>query len=152
MSRVGRAGFGFDLPSEPRRVGPAVRRVLRSWAREGGLDERARFRARVAVGESLANAVVHGNEGDPSRRVRVEGWATPDLLRVSVTDDGDGFDPGSVPDPREAARRTRAGGRGLLLVRRMADRVRYEAGGRRVTLWVEGRTGPPRGGAGRPDG
>lgn len=151
MSPPGPTSFRFDLPSEPRRVGAAVRRALRSWARAGGLDRRARFRARVALGETLANAVVHGNEGDPSRLVRVEGRATPHLLRVSVTDEGSGFEPEGVPDPREAEGRTRAGGRGLLLVRRMVDRVRYEAGGRRVTLWVRGRGSAPVGAGGRPD-
>lgn len=130
------------MPPEPRLVGTAVGRVLEAWRRAGGVDRSARFRARVVLGEAIANAVRHGSAGDPARRIRVEGRATPGLLRVSVTDEGEGFDPRAVPDPTEGPRLAAPGGRGLFLIRRLADRALHAAGGRRLTLWVAAVPGP----------
>lgn len=87
--------------------------------------------------EAVANAIEHGNGGDPARSITVDLTIGVDELCVAVHDEGAGFDPASVPDPRSPERRLRPRGRGLLLMSRALDSVActpHPAGGSVVTL------------------
>lgn len=89
----------------------------------------------LALREALANAIVHGNRQDPRKRVTVRCFCQPDRgMLVAVEDEGPGFDPRSVPDPRDAECLLETHGRGLFLMRHLVDRVRISRSGRRVTL------------------
>ena len=59
-------------------------------------------------------------------------------LPVDIRDEGEGFDPAKLPDPHEAANLEKASGRGVLLMRSFMDEVRFEDGGRSVTLVKRG--------------
>jgi serine/threonine-protein kinase RsbW len=89
---------------------------------------------RVALQEAVANAVKHGNHGDPSRQVRIRVRLEPEQVLAEVEDEGEGFDPGRVADPRAAENLERPGGRGLLMMRHYTDWVRHNEKGNRVTL------------------
>jgi serine/threonine-protein kinase RsbW len=89
----------------------------------------------LALREALANAIVHGNRQDPRKRVTVRCFCQPDRgMLVAVEDEGPGFDPRRVPDPRDAECLLETHGRGLFLMRHLVDRVRISHSGRRVTL------------------
>lgn len=118
-------------------------RVLSRCAATGPLEPGVEFRLRVALLEAISNAILHGNRERPWRRVRLRGWVEPGLVRVTVADEGDGFDPAAVPDPTTAERAGHPGGRGLLLMRRLADGVWHNERGNEVTLRVAPRRGPP---------
>lgn len=138
--RVG-GRFRLEFPSEARYVQPAVRRVVEACAGEGAIGPAAAFRLRVALGEAVSNAILYGNREDPSRRVRLEGRVERDVVRVTVADEGEGFDPVAVPDPTTGGRRERSSGRGLFLMRRLADEVRHNERGNEVTVKVAARPG-----------
>lgn len=93
----------------------------------------------MALAEAVANGITHGNRKDPARRLLLRGDVAPGIVRASVTDEGSGFDARACADPTTEEGRRRAGGRGLFLTRRLADRVRYEDGGSRVDLVVVSR-------------
>lgn len=98
---------------------------------EHGVEEVLRDRFELAVGEAVANAIVHGNCSRPERSVVVEIALERGVLAVDVNDEGDGFDPAAVADPRDPARLLASHGRGLLLIAAAFDEVRCEprAGG-----------------------
>ncbi|MBI3669668.1 MAG: ATP-binding protein [Acidobacteria bacterium] len=91
----------------------------------------------VALREALANAVLHGNQNDPAKRVVVacfcECEANGGLLLV-VRDEGAGFNPSEVPDPTQAECIDSEHGRGIFLMRQFMDDVRYRKGGREVEI------------------
>jgi serine/threonine-protein kinase RsbW len=89
---------------------------------------------RLALGEALANALQHGNGGDPSKQVRVEYRVGAADVLVEVVDEGTGFDAAAVPDPTAFENLDKPGGRGLLLMRHYATWVRHDGCGNRVTL------------------
>jgi serine/threonine-protein kinase RsbW len=99
-----------------------------------GYSERDRFAVRLALDEALANALKHGNRGDPAKCVRLCWRVTPECVLAKVEDEGEGFDPAAVPDPRDPENLERSCGRGLLLMRHYMDEVRYHGRGNRVTL------------------
>jgi len=100
-----------------------------------GLDEEAVFDIRLAVQEAVVNAVEHGNRSDPNRMVHVLCQVDDDAITVTVTDEGDGFDPSAVPDPTQPENILREHGRGIFLMRNLCDDVRYNEKGNAVTMF-----------------
>lgn len=99
--------------------------------------ERARrldLNFRVGLTEALSNAMLYGNGHDPRKRVRVEVRVEDGRLVACVTDQGNGFDPATVPDPTEPANISRPCGRGLFLMRELMDEVWFNDRGNQVTL------------------
>jgi serine/threonine-protein kinase RsbW len=84
----------------------------------------------LTLNEAVSNAIRHGNKFDPSKKVRVSLESKYDrYLCFSVTDEGEGFDPASVPDPTCEERIGEPGGRGVFLINRIADSVEYSCNG-----------------------
>jgi serine/threonine-protein kinase RsbW len=77
----------------------------------------------LAVREVVANAVLHGNRSDPGKRIFLTAAGEPSGLVIHVRDEGQGFDPSSIPDPREAEGLVQESGRGLLLIKASMDEV-----------------------------
>jgi serine/threonine-protein kinase RsbW len=92
------------------------------------------FAIHLAAEEALVNAVVHGNRLDPKKTVHVECEVSPDFVRLEVTDEGAGFDPGSVPDCTLEERLEAPSGRGVMLMRSFMSRIAYNAKGNSVVL------------------
>jgi serine/threonine-protein kinase RsbW len=85
--------------------------------------------------EALANAVLHGNGEDSSKRVHVVCRCYIDgEVWITVRDEGRGFDINAVPDPTEPENRLSTGGRGIYLMQRLMDEVFFEGGGTVVHL------------------
>lgn len=120
-------------------------KVLFQVAR-GKVPEETLYWAAMALREALANAIKHGNKLNPDKRVFVE--VTVDEgkeLRMAVEDEGEGFDPHRLPDPRSPENLLRDSGRGVFYIRHFMDEVQFSRssrGGTRVELVkkLEGRT------------
>jgi serine/threonine-protein kinase RsbW len=113
----------------------AVQDVL-TIAGECGCVEDDSMDIEIALREALANAIAHGNDYKTAKRVFLRCYGSPgnDLV-VIVRDEGEGFDPEQVPDPRNVDRRLLNHGRGLLLMRKLMDRVEYRKDGREVLIY-----------------
>jgi serine/threonine-protein kinase RsbW len=127
--------------SSTREVPPVVRAVATVMAAEG-YPEKDRFGMCLALEEALVNAIKHGNQSDPTKRVRVGYRVTAGAVLVEVEDEGAGFDPRKVPDPCAPENLERPCGRGLLLMRSYTTWVRFNPRGNRVTLYERRSDGP----------
>ena len=124
----------LELPNDLRAIERAVGYLV-DRGREVGFDyDRLRLNFRVGLTEALANAMLYGNCRDPRKRVRVEARLTPTEIIVQVTDEGSGFDPAKVLDPTLPVNRTRPGGRGIYLIRKLMDRVEFNELGNSITM------------------
>jgi serine/threonine-protein kinase RsbW len=94
-------------------------------AEKAGLDEDDRFRLAMAVREAAVNAVLHGNEYDPSKQISVSLENTGKSLVISIADQGKGLDPESLPDPLAPENILRGTGRGIFLIRSFMDEVHF---------------------------
>ena len=91
----------------------------------------------ICASELINNAIVHGNHLDPARGVKVDIEVTDTAIRVTVSDEGSGFDPVAVPDPIAKENLERESGRGIFICQHLMDEViidRTEAGGTRCCL------------------
>jgi serine/threonine-protein kinase RsbW len=121
-------------------VPDVLEKVTSAMTGEGFLPKEV-FAMRLSLDEALVNALEHGHQGDPNKRVRVRYRVTAEDALVEVEDEGPGFDPASVPDPLSAEGRQRPSGRGLLLMRHFLSSVRHNERGNAVTL-CQRRSGP----------
>jgi serine/threonine-protein kinase RsbW len=94
-------------------------------ATEAGLDEDQRFLIGMAVREAAINAVLHGNEYDPTRQIEVSMENTGKDLVIVIADQGHGFNPDNVPDPLASENILRGTGRGIFLIRSLMDEVHF---------------------------
>lgn len=99
-----------------------------------GFDEDAVFGIHLALEEAFTNAIVHGNRSNPDKTIDVEFLITPEKLDISITDEGQGFDPDEVPDPRCNGNLYKCSGRGVLLIRAYMDVAEYNRRGNCVHL------------------
>jgi serine/threonine-protein kinase RsbW len=123
------------LPSTHPAIRNAVHEVRRLAAR-CGCPENRKADLEIALREALANAISHGNRLRPGRKVFLRCYGGPRAgIVIAVRDEGNGFDPDAVPDPRSADRRHLVHGRGLLLMRELMDGLEFRRGGSEVVLF-----------------
>jgi serine/threonine-protein kinase RsbW len=123
-----------DSLSSEAGIQPVISRVLAALA-DHGYPEQDRYGVRLALVEALINAVKHGNRCDPGKGVFVRYRVSSEDVTVEVEDQGEGFDPDSVPDPCDPMNRERPSGRGLLMMRHYLTAVRHNERGNCVTLY-----------------
>jgi serine/threonine-protein kinase RsbW len=92
------------------------------------------FGIHLAIEEAMINAAKHGNDDDPLKRISVNYTVTADKFDISITDEGSGFKPEVVPDPRCGENLYKVTGRGLLLMRAYMDSVEYNKAGNCVHM------------------
>jgi serine/threonine-protein kinase RsbW len=122
------------IPSDVAAIEAAVELIVRHCLSGTLTPQRTRFNLSVALSESLANAIICGNQEDPSKWVEVQVELRPDIIEVRVTDEGDGFDPATIPDPTRPEDLEEPCGRGLFHIRRLVDDVRFNAKGNSICL------------------
>lgn len=88
----------------------------------------------VALTEAVNNAIFHGNKSNPGKKIDV--WLLSSEKRISFTvrDQGDGFDFLGLPDPTNPENLEKPNGRGVFLMRHLADNVEFTDNGSTVRL------------------
>lgn len=126
--------FRIELATDLSRVGEVVETVCAGCFARTAASRRTQFRLCTVLAEALANAMLYGNSGDPSRHVIVEVELREDFIVIAVSDEGDGFNHNAVPLPigDESLEATR--GRGLFMIHRLADDVAFNDQGN--TIWM----------------
>ncbi|MCX5049446.1 MULTISPECIES: ATP-binding protein [unclassified Streptomyces] len=102
---------------------PLARRLLLGTMETAGVDPDISYDLSVALSEACANAVEHGGDtmhGGSSEAYRVTAYLDGEKCRIEVADSGPGF--ATSPPPRRA-RTDAEHGRGLYLIRELADHV-----------------------------
>ena len=88
----------------------------------------------IAITEAVNNAIVHGNQKDPHKTFCVSCESKQNALTFTVEDQGTGFDFENLPDPTDPENLEKPHGRGVFLMRHLADEVSFEDNGRVVEL------------------
>jgi len=127
---VSRAPINVSIvvKSRPSAVVEVCEQVL-SKLEPYGFDKDDIFAVHLALEEAFLNAVKHGNKMDSSKDVKIEYSVDFDKVEISLTDEGDGFEPASVADPRYGEDLYKPGGRGLLLMNSYMDVVKFNERG-----------------------
>ena len=108
-----------------------VRDVVRRLKRYEWQDKDV-FGIHMALEEALMNAIKHGNANDCTKKVFAVIRIRENSFYSKIQDEGQGFDPNSVPDPCDEANLLKASGRGVALIRNLVDEVSYNSAGNTV--------------------
>lgn len=128
------ASVALEMPADVACIEAAVELMARHCFAGASPCRRTGFRLRVLLAEAISNSILFGAQGNPARRIRVGAELDDATIRLQVTDDGPGFDPGEVPDPTLPDGLARPIGRGLFLIRNLADSVEFNDQGN--TIWM----------------
>jgi serine/threonine-protein kinase RsbW len=104
---------------------------------EAGVDEDNYGNVLIAVTEAFNNAVVHGNKNDNSKKVKVKVGHSEEELCFVLEDEGLGFDYENVADPTAPENIEKEHGRGIYLMRHLADLVEFENRGKEVSVFFK---------------
>ena len=88
----------------------------------------------IAVTEAVNNAIIHGNRNDLNKKTLVEYKSSEKNLFFTVKDHGIGFDFNNVKDPTDPKNIEQLNGRGIFLMRHLADLVEYSEPGNCVEI------------------
>lgn len=126
----------FKLPTRIESVEDAAVNAER-FARDNGFGDDVVSAIDLAVRESVANAVKHGNKFDETKEVEVTFAKVDDGLQITVRDFGAGFSIDEIPDPTNPENLLKVNGRGILFMRSFMDEVEWSnaaGGGMMVTM------------------
>jgi serine/threonine-protein kinase RsbW len=88
----------------------------------------------IALTEAVNNAIIHGNKQDPSKHITLSCETKDNNLLFIVEDEGPGFDFDHLPDPTDPENIEKPNGRGVFLMKNLADEVNFFNNGNRVEL------------------
>lgn len=124
----------LHVPSDVARIEEAVELVARHLEAHFIDRKTIRFNCRVALSEALSNAIIYGNGANPAKHVSVRVQFGRTAIEMEVQDEGSGFDPDHLPDPTEPDRLTNPDGRGIFLIQRLVDEVRFNDKGNAICM------------------
>ncbi|MCG8607824.1 ATP-binding protein [bacterium] len=121
----------ITILSKPENISKAVAELVDFV---GGVRKGEQHALTLSVTEAVSNAIVHGNESNPNKKVQLKALAKPEQVTIQVTDEGRGFDPQRVQDPTKKENLLKLSGRGIFFIRRFMDEVRFNTLGNEITM------------------
>ena len=100
-----------------------------------GVNEEAYGNVLIAVTEAVNNAIQHGNKENNSLQIDVSVLDSSKSVCFSVKDEGPGFDFNNLPDPTSPDNILKENGRGIFLMKNLADKVEFTGEGNEVSLF-----------------
>lgn len=127
--------FDKKLKSE-KSIVPELESVLIDIKNKYNVSDEKFYNLMIAFTEAVTNAIFHGNKQDSEKFVYINIVSNGRDITVSVEDEGNGFDPSKVPDPRDPENLLLENGRGVFLIRTLMNKTDYEftARGTKVTF------------------
>lgn len=149
----------FELGPDLEALGEVVSQLESHLVHIGLSDETAVLQVAVALREAIVNAIVHGNLEVSSELLESGGSAFAELVNqrktqapyrdrkaivsavyapgevtYTITDEGPGFDPTTLPDATDVENLEKASGRGLMLIRMFMDEVSFNEKGNQISM------------------
>jgi serine/threonine-protein kinase RsbW len=130
---VGMKKINIEIPSLSENI-----RMIESFidnAREKyHLDDDIYGNIMIAVTEAVNNAIKHGNQNNSGKNVSLSLALEEGVIKFRVEDEGSGFDYEHLPDPTAPENLEKPGGRGIFLMKHLADEVAFNEKGKVVEL------------------
>jgi serine/threonine-protein kinase RsbW len=92
-------------------------------AAEAGFGDEEVMQISMAVRESAVNAVLHGNNYSPDKKVTLSFERNAKDLIITIRDQGNGINLNSIPNPLAPENLLKTSGRGIFLMRSFMDEV-----------------------------
>ncbi|MBN1353316.1 MAG: ATP-binding protein [Candidatus Omnitrophica bacterium] len=107
---------------------------IESYLKANNIEDSAIFDIRLCAEEAVKNAILHGNGGKKDKAVFISYSLEGGRFTLEVEDEGNGFDPRMVPDPTAEDNLLKGSGRGVFLIHKLMDEVKYNSRGNRIFM------------------
>ena len=111
-----------------------IENMIDTLSKKLGVSDEVYGKILISTVEAVNNAIVHGNKGDRNKVVKVNVTADGNILDITVIDQGEGFDYKSLPDPTDEKYIENLHGRGVFIMRSLADSIEYNESGNEVKM------------------
>ena len=102
-----------------------VEKLVEDIREEGIITEDSYGNVMVCVTEAVNNSIYHGNKEDVNKKIDLKVEYNEKELVFDVKDEGDGFDYENIPDPTLPENIEKLNGRGVFLIKNLADDVEF---------------------------
>lgn len=126
----------MQIASQPESIN-LVEKLIDEIRAEFNVHEECYGNMLVAVTEAVNNAIQHGNKYDPDKKVNIAYEVEPDQISFTISDEGSGFDYMNLPDPTDPENIEKPTGRGVFLMKHLADQIIFAENGRVVELYFK---------------
>ena len=126
----------LQIVSQPESIN-IVEKLIEDLREEHNIHEDCFGNILVAVTEAVNNAIQHGNQTDPAKKVTITYEVEGDSLMFCVKDEGPGFDYYNLPDPTAPENLEKPTGRGIFLMKHLADQVIFSDNGKMVEMYFK---------------
>lgn len=131
-----KATHSLEISSRPESIN-TIERLIDDLRSEHNIHEDAYGNILVAVTEAVNNAIQHGNKYDPNKKVKINYELEEDTISFTVVDQGAGFDYYNLPDPTAPENLEKPTGRGVFLMKHLADQIIFSENGSMVELYFK---------------
>lgn len=111
-----------------------VEKFIEAFSERFKVPDKLNARISLSVIEAVNNAILAGNKMQSDKSVNLEAELTGEVLRVTVHDEGVGFDYENIPDPTLPDNLGKITGRGLFLMKNLSDNLIFSNNGASVTM------------------
>jgi len=125
--------YTLQLPSKPESI-TQLENLIEHIADKHNVSEDTFANMMTCLNEIAINAIVHGNKLDESKKVIVNAEVDSKRVIWTVTDEGPGFDYDHLPDPTAEENLENLTGRGVFIVKQLADQCVFNTKGNEVEL------------------
>ena len=125
--------YTLQLPSKPESI-TLLENLIEQIADKHHVSEDTFANMMTCLNEIAINAIVHGNKLDESKKVIVNAEVESKRVIWTVTDEGAGFDYDHLPDPTAVENLENLTGRGVFIVKQLADQCVFNSRGNEVEL------------------
>ena len=112
----------------------SVEKFIDSVCLEYKISEEVYGNILIATIEAVKNAIIFGNNNDREKPVAVSAYTADNSLVISVKDSGKGFDYDNLPDPTLPENIEKLSGRGVFLIKNLADKTEFLDNGSRIKM------------------
>ncbi|MBS1531638.1 MAG: ATP-binding protein [Bacteroidetes bacterium] len=125
--------YTLQLPSKPESI-TLLEELIEKIADKHHISEDTFANMMTCLNEIAINAIIHGNKLDEKKKVIINAEVEPKRVIWTITDEGPGFDYDHLPDPTAVENLENLTGRGVFIVKQLADQCIFNASGNEVEL------------------
>jgi serine/threonine-protein kinase RsbW len=126
----------MQISSQPESIN-LVEKLIDEIKQEHNIHEECYGNMLVAVTEAVNNAIQHGNKYDRDKMVSINYEIDVDQISFAISDEGNGFDHMNLPDPTDPEHLEKPTGRGVFLMKHLADQIIFAENGKVVELYFK---------------
>ena len=111
-----------------------IEKLIDEISEEVGINSEVYGKMLIATVEAVNNSIIHGNQEDDTKKVIVQMVVSEETISIFIEDEGPGFNFYNVPDPTTPENIENIHGRGVYLMKHLADDVIFHGNGNKVEI------------------